>query len=251
MTIIDLASAATVEGASQGLSAYVATPSGGGPWPGVVVVHEVFGVDDVMRRQVDRLAAAGYLAIMPDLFSEGGARRCLRATFSALRNGEGRAFRDIEAARRWLVDEDECTGMVGVIGFCMGGGFALMTAAGHGFSASAPNYPVPPDLDPELSKACPIVASYGGRDRPLKGAADKLDAVLERHGVPHDVKEYPNAGHAFLNDGPVGPRWLRPVMRVFNVGPEPESAKDAWSRIEAFSDVHLSASGPPRPAVRR
>ncbi len=77
MTIIDLASAATVEGASQGLSAYVATPSGGGPWPGVVVVHEAFGVDDVMRCQVDRLAAAGYLAIMvhPDPQSEDEAAR--------------------------------------------------------------------------------------------------------------------------------------------------------------------------------
>lgn len=231
-----------VHGTSQGLNAYLAKPTRQGPWAGAVLVHEIFGLDDAMREHADRLAGAGYLTIAPDLFTEGGPRRCLRATFASLRTGEGRAYRDIEAARQWLVAQDACTGRVGVIGFCMGGGFALMTAAGSGFSASSVNYgALPADPDAALAEACPIVASYGARDRSLKGAAAELESVLTRHGVPHDVKEYAAAGHLFLNDAPVGPRWLQPVFRVMlHAEPEPASAGDAWERIESFFAAHLS-----------
>ena len=83
------------------------------------------------------------------------------------------------------------------------------------------------------------MASYGGRDRPLKGAARTISEVLQREGVRHDVKVYPKAGHSFLNDGQAGPGWLQPVIRVLDIGPEPESAADAWSRIEVFFATHL------------
>jgi dienelactone hydrolase len=123
-----------------GLKAHLAVPAvGDGPWPGVVVLHESFGLGADIRQQAGRLAAAGYLALAPDLYSAGGYWRCMRATFRSLTAGHGKAFDDIEAARRWLEDRPDCTGRVGVIGFCMGGGFALATAA-RGFDASAPNY---------------------------------------------------------------------------------------------------------------
>ena len=107
-------------GGSRGLTGVLGVPVGSGPWPGVVVVHEAYGVNDVMRRQVAHIASLGYLALMPDLFSDGGARRCLAATFRALRSGEGRAFVDIATARDLLASRDDCTGNVGVLGFCMG-----------------------------------------------------------------------------------------------------------------------------------
>lgn len=223
---------------SPGLRGYVARPAGDGPWPGVVVVHEIFGVDEVMRRQVDRLAAAGYLAIMPDLFSAGGALRCLRGTFAALSAGTGRPFHDIDAARRWLLSRPDCTGKVGVIGFCMGGGFALLSST-NGYDVASVNYgQVPKDAARVLRGACPIIASYGGKDQG-DGAAD-LERALTAADVEHDVKNYPDAGHAFLNDAPVGPLLMRPIMRVAHVGPEPASAADAWRRIEEYFAVHLS-----------
>jgi carboxymethylenebutenolidase len=234
----------SVAGGSPELRAVLAVPEGRGPWPGVVLVHEAFGVNDVMRRQVERMASAGYVAIMPDLFTEGGPRRCLTATFRALRSGEGRAFTDIGTARTFLGQRLDSTGKIGVLGFCMGGGFALMTASGHGFNAASANYGMlPGDLDDDLRGACPIVGSYGGRDKSLKGAAAKLDDALTRLDVPHDVKEYPAAGHSFLNDvesGPAAVRFL--TKRVLGAGPEPESAADAWQRIETFFGEHLGSA---------
>ncbi|HEV7975691.1 dienelactone hydrolase family protein [Amycolatopsis sp.] len=239
MTDLDLSGLAAEHGGSPSLRGYLAIPSGDGPWPGLVMIHEIFGIDDVMRRHADRLASLGYLTLAVDLFSEGGARRCLVSTMRAMLKGSGRAFTDIAVARRYLTGSEHCTGKIGVIGFCMGGGFALLNASA-GYDAAAVNYgQLPKDLDEVLVGACPIVGSYGRRDPSLRGAAAKLETALTNAGIPHDVKEYPAASHAFLNDAEAGPRVLRPLMRVAGIGPEPDSAAAAWERIEAFFGDHL------------
>src|SRR5215218_3145233 len=130
-TVVDLDLPSELPGASPRLRGALGIPEGTGPWPGVVLVHEAFGLTDTMRRQVQRMAEAGFLALMPDLFVEGGPRKCLRATFRDIVRGEGRVFDDVETARRALLARADCTGRIGVIGFCMGGGFALMAARGR------------------------------------------------------------------------------------------------------------------------
>lgn len=226
-------------GGSPRLRGYLAVPGGDGPWPGVVAIHEAYGLNPVVRRQVERLAAAGYLTLAPDLYSDGGAARCLLGTIRAMLTGRGKAVADIDAAREYLRLRADCTGKVGVIGFCMGGGFALVSA-NRGFEVASSNYgPLPLHLEQTLSGACPVIGSYGGKDRMLHGAANRLSRRLVKLGVEHDVKEYPNAGHSFLNDMEVGPRPVLPLLRITGVGPEPDTATDAWQRIEAFFGKHL------------
>lgn len=221
------------------LRAYFATPAEAAPRAGVVVIQDAFGLTRAIRAHADRLASYGYLAVAPDLYTRGGMLRCVRTTFRSLFSGQGQAYDDIEGCRRWVLERDDSSGRVGVIGFCMGGGFALMTA-NRGFEVSASNYgQLPKDLDRVLNGACPVVGSYGSRDRTLKGAAAKLEAALADKGIPHDIKEYPDAGHSFLEQFPVGP--LAPLLRVAGMGYEEASADDAWRRIRAFFDEHLAA----------
>ena len=219
------------------LKTYVARPAvGDGPWPGVVVIHDAFGLSDVAREHADRLSAAGYLALVPDLYTRGGFARCVRSTFAALMSGTGLAYDDLDAARRWLEAQAACTGRIGVIGFCMGGGFALMTAR-RGYSAAAPNYGrLPVDLS-VLDGACPIVASYGAKDRSLHGAAAQLAAALEERRIPHDVMEYPNVGHSFLDRFNTGP--FTPFLKVSGLGYDHPTAEDAWRRILRFFGEYL------------
>lgn len=229
---------------SRELRAYLATPIGEGPWPGVVVVMDALGLGDDIKEQADRLAAAGYLAFAPDLYS-GRGLRCVVATLAASRSGSGEAYEDIEGARRWLSARRDCTGRIGIIGFCMGGGFALLCAPRYDFAAASVNYgEVPEDGRQRLAGACPVVASYGRRDRGLKGRADRLEKALTELGVEHDVKEYPDAGHSFLNRINAGPG-LGQIVKLAGLGYHHPSAEDAWRRILEFFDAHLRAAAAP------
>ena len=223
------------------LEAYVARPEGAGPWPALLVIHEAFGLNEQTRVACDRLARMGFLTAAPDLY-RGHALRCIRAVVAALASGTGGSFDDLEAVRAWLAASEDSTGSVGVVGFCMGGGFALMTAS-SGFGAAAVNYGMlPAEPDVTLAGACPVVGSYGGRDRSLTGAAARLEQALTAASIANDIKEYPEASHTFMNELRAGPAWFRPISRVMGFGPDPAAAADAWTRIDEFFRAHLTES---------
>jgi carboxymethylenebutenolidase len=149
----------------------------------------------------------------------------------------GRSLEDIAAARDFLLGTSESSGAVGIVGFCMGGQFALVMAP-TGFGASAPFYgaPLPRHLDKVLHGACPVVASFGARDALGIGAPGKLRRELEAQGIPHDVKSYPGVGHSFANQMP-----LQPLLRIVGFGYDDDATEDAWRRVFAFFGEHLSA----------
>ena len=216
----------------------VARPQIPGPWPGVVIIHDAGGMKPDIRSQAEWLASEGFLAAAPDLFHWGGTIRCLRQIARDFGERKGRSFDEIDAVRTWLTQQEGCSGKIGIIGFCMGGGFALMLAPGRGFSASSVNYGghLPKDVETFLAAACPIVASYGAKDMWNRGVAQELETLLTKLEVPHDVKEYSDAGHSFLNDHKDA--WFR-ALKIIRISYHEPSARDARRRIAAFFHAHL------------
>lgn len=209
--------------------------------PGVIVLHEIFGPQPEILEVADRFADRGYGALAPDLFSAGTRLGCLmRAMLESSRGRPGKTTAAVEASRAWLAARPEIDAdRLAIIGFCMGGGFALTYAAGAppGLRAAAVNYgQVPADTE-QLRQACPVVGSYGGRDRIVGREGERLREHLGRLGIEHDVKTYPEAGHSFMTNGhhPIG----RLVFLPMHIGHEPRAAEDAWARVFDFFEQHV------------
>ncbi|OBI78133.1 dienelactone hydrolase family protein [Mycobacterium sp. E740] len=223
------------------IDALLSVPDGDGPWPAIVVVHDAIGYAPDNESTSARISAAGFIAITPNLYSRGGRARCITRVFRELLSKRGRALDDILAAREHVLAMTECSGAVGIAGFCMGGQFALVMSP-KGFGASAPfcGTPLPRPLDETLTGACPIVASFGRRDPLGIGAADRLRKVVQDKAIPADIKVYPEAGHSFANKLPG-----QPLLRITGFGYDEAATNDAWGRVFSFFGEHLAAT--PRP----
>ena len=212
-------------------------PPGDGALPGIVFICEIFGINDEMMRVAGEFAAAGYAVLIPDLFSRGSWFGCVRRLLVDLRVERGRGIDDLLAARAWLSEQPFVHGdRLATLGLCMGGGFAMVLAKSGLFRVAAPFYGMVPD---SVAGSCPMVASFGGRDRFTASAAPRLDAELESQKVAHDVKVYPAAGHSFMNRAPNAVLGAIGRVSPMHAGLDPTAAADATARVIRFLAEHL------------
>lgn len=206
------------------------------PAPGVLVLSEAWGLNDDIRRICRRFGDAGYVAAAPDLF-DGGDLACLTRAFVNLARGRGRLVDRGRVLLEWLESRPEVTeGRVGLAGFCLGGGFALLL--GSSARVCAAMYAQVPSAE-ALAESCPVVASYGGRDRVYGRSGETLRRRLEDAGIDNDVKVYTRAGHGFMNRAE-GHRVLTVLGRpLLAVGYDDAAAEDSWHRILEFFGRHL------------
>ncbi len=235
----------SIEVSGRQYDAAISRPDGEGPWPAVVVIHDLTGFGADVRRHCDRFAEAGYLALAPDLY-RGGNAACVVQTLKSMASGKGHAYAVIDGARRAVMgrhDVDERR--VGVCGFCMGGGFALIAAADQSFAVAAPFYGAVPRAASRLEGICPTLAQYGAKDIAFVSHGRRLSEHLLELGVEHEVLFHEGAGHSFMNRlegaAAVAGRFT-PLRAEYN----PDVEAIAWSRLLAFFEEHMPKSGSPQ-----
>jgi carboxymethylenebutenolidase len=231
------------------ITGYLARPSHSGNPPGIVVIHEAFGLVEHIRDIARRFANIGYNALAPDLYSRAGGPSNPNdmATVMPVMFGkaDGEAVQDIEAAAAHLRDLPGANGKIGAIGFCSGGRQTLLFACSSdklnaaidcwgGFihratpdAETTPSRPTP-ILDLVGHLHCPLFAVFGEEDQnPSVAISEELKKRAQAANKDVTVKVYKNAGHAFLAD-------YRPSYRE---GP----AAELWTDAVAFFDRHLKA----------
>ena len=211
---------------------FLALPDGPGPFPGVVVIHEAYGLNDNIRDITGRFAEAGYAALAADLFTGRNRAVCMARYMTEMLMGRVNRYGidDLKGALTYLAKLEQVDAhRLGAIGFCMGGSFAVAWACTDSrLKAIAPFYAVNPRPMDVVSRSCPVVGSYPERDF-TAGAGRNLEATLTRHRVEHDIKIYPGARHSFFNDR--GGAY------------DKDAAEDSWRRVMAFFGDRLNRSG--------
>jgi carboxymethylenebutenolidase len=213
------------------MEAFSAIPTTGELHPGVLVIHEIFGLNENIREITLQFARQGYAALAIDLFSGRPRALCLMQLFhgllvSPLKNAP---LTDLQATLdHWRGVTGVDAARMGVVGFCMGGSYALQLAiTDQELNAASVFYGQNPRPLEAVAQACPIVGSYPGRDFTAKHAR-QLEEALTLADVPHDIKIYPDAGHSFFND-------RGPAFR-------PQESADAWGRMLTFFEHYLKTN---------
>jgi carboxymethylenebutenolidase len=210
------------------LNAYLARPAGDGPFPAVVVIHEIYGLNENIKEIADRFANEGYVALAVDLFTGGNRAVCMARFMSqqVMRPLNNASLNHLKAALSYLAQQPGVDGeRLGAIGFCMGGGFAIAWACNDDrLKAIAPFYASNPRPLSAVARACPVVGSYPDADFTTKHGK-RLDIALDQYHTPHDIKIYPNSKHSFFND----------KGSHYNA----EAAADSWQRVLSFFKEHI------------
>jgi carboxymethylenebutenolidase len=206
-----------------GTKAYLSIPPGPGPHPGIVVIHEWWGLNDNIRHWADRLASAGWAAIAVDLYSGTVATTPDQAMAAMKQVDEAKAEQTISAAIDFLKTDPRIQAPKrAVIGWCFGGGWSLQTALAHPELDGAIMYYGMLVQDPaKLAQIHgTLVGIFGDKDKGIPPAdVDKFEAALNQAGVKADIYRY-DADHAFAN--PSNPHY------------DQLSASNAWNHVLAF-----------------
>ena len=227
------------------ITAYVANPSGPGPFPGVVLIHHLPGWSEFYIETTRRFAHHGFIAICANLYERAGDGDPDDVAAKVRAEGgipDAQMVGDTEAAVRWVRAQPEHNGKVGLFGSCSGGRHAVIYASTkHDVDACADLWggrvvmgeadlnaktPVAP-IDMTKNLGCPLLGIFGNEDRaPSPEQVDRHEAVLKELGKPYEFHRYDGTGHGFFY-------WHRPNYRQ-------EQCMDAWGKVYAFFGKHLA-----------
>ena len=209
---------------------YLVTPDGPGPHPGVIVIHEAYGLNDNIKDITRRFAGAGYVALAVDLFTDRNRAVCMARYMTGMLLGSVNRYgiNELKTALTYLAkNRDVDAKRMGAIGFCMGGIFAIAWACTDSrLKAIAPFYGVNPRPLELVSRLSPVVGSYPEKDFTAR-AGRNLDRELDKHDIAHDIKTYPGADHSFFKDD----------GGSYNEA----AAKDSWARVLRFFGEQIGA----------
>ena len=216
------------------ISAYITRPRGSEAHPAVLVIHEWDGIKEHIRDVARRLAKSGYVALAPDLLSRYGGTGSFSTQQAAIAAGrkldDDSITKDLSGAVNYLKGQSFVrANRIGVIGFCWGGGKALLfTTRSKDLSASVIYYGSnPANLEDVKNISAPVLGQYGAADERITSAVPKLDEAMKRYGKSFEYKVYPGAPHAFNSD-------VSPSYRE-------DAAKEAWGRTLEFFKTHLQS----------
>ena len=221
----------TFPSGTQQLEGYLARPEGDGPFPALVIIHEIFGINENIKDIARRFADEGYIALAVDLFAGRNHTICMfrfmgQLMLNPLRNGSIQYLKD---ALTFLSEQSGVDATrLGAVGYCMGGSFAVAwSCQDNRLKAIAPYYAMNPRPLEAVARMCPVVGSYPDKDF-TTSAGQKLDTALDRYDIPHDIKIYPDTKHSFFNDQ--GPSYAE------------AAARDSWQRVLTFFEKHVRTS---------
>ena len=216
-------------GTSGQMRGYLVQPTGEGPFPGVLVIHENRGLNPYIEDVARRAAVAGFLALAPDGLAPVGGYPGNDDDGRAMQRSldPDKLRQDIVNSARFLKDHELCTGKLGATGFCWGGGMtnALAVTLGADLDAGVPFYgPAPPTAEVGSIQA-PLLIHYAENDNFVNRSRAGYEAALKEHGKSYEMLDYPGTRHGFHNDST--PRY------------DEAAANLAWERTVAFFKQHL------------
>ncbi len=221
----------TIPGQDGGpnVRAFVAKPSGSGPFPAVIMIHEFFGLNESIVGKAQLLAEEGYFVVAPDTFRGSTTAWIPRAIYQVITSKPEQVNQELDSVYAWLQAQSEVApARTGVMGFCYGGRAALTYSLANADLAATVVFYGSPETDPQVLQVLPgpVLGIFGGADRsiPLE-EVEAFDTALDQAGIRHKVSVFDGQPHAFVTD-------------AASIQSDPVQA-EAWSQMLEFFEHTL------------